>query len=256
MVLLEQADYPLAVEMAKQVAVDKVYPLSIAEGFQAGEIFADSAEHPRVLLYWHACGFGFTAGELHEDFVREIVGFMRNPRQNHGGRLALEAGEDAVLERLLLSDDHIRKQEQNSFAFVGAANDEILADTEILPITAENCGRLTGRITPRFSWDSAAQFLSHGFGYCILHEGEFAACSFSAGISRAYVDIGVETAERFRGKGYGRRVVSRMIAEILRRGQIPVWQCHVSNEASKRLAQSQGFVLRGTHPLYVYENPS
>ena len=255
MELLKKSDYPLAAEMAKQVAVDTVYPLSIAEGFQSGEIFADSAEHPHTLLYWHTCGFGFTAGELHEDFVREIVGFMRNPRPNHSGRLALEAGTDEHLEQLLLADGHIRKQEQHMFSFAGKKQAEILADTEIEPITAENYDQLAGRITPRFSWDSTAQFLQNGFGFCVFCEGKFAACAFSAGISRAYVDIGVETAEAFRGMGYGRRVVSRMIAEILRRGQIPVWQCHVSNEASKRLAVSQGFALRGTHPLYVYENP-
>lgn len=66
-----------------------------------------------------------------------------------------------------------------------------------------------------------------------------------------YVDIGVETFDGFKGKGYGKIVVSAMIAKILKRGQIPVWEYNTTNEASMRLACSVGFKIKGIHPLYV-----
>ena len=80
-----------------------------------------------------------------------------------------------------------------------------------------------------------------------------AACAFSSGISNDYVDIGVETAEECRGKGYGRIVVSAMVNETLRRGKTPVWGCDTRNEASMRLACSVGFEIVGTHEWYTYE---
>ena len=80
-----------------------------------------------------------------------------------------------------------------------------------------------------------------------------AACAFSSGVSKDYVDIGVETAEECRGKGYGKIVAYAMVKEILRRGKLPVWDCDTRNEASMRLACSVGFEIIGTHPWYKYE---
>ncbi len=253
MYLLSPSEYSRAAAAAAHTTLDKVYPFSIAEGLQSGEIFADCAEHPRAYLFWHACGFGFPVGEISKEFLGEIVCVMKNPEacRAHSGRLALEAECNTAMEAFLLSDGTIQKAEQYQFAFVGADTKKSLADTEIVPMDTENYEHIKGRIVPSFSWDSKAQFLQNGFGFCLFHAGEFAACAFSAGISHQEVDIGVETAEQFRGMGCGKRVVARMIAEILRRGQTPCWQCHTQNEASMRLALSQGFVLKQKHPLYL-----
>ena len=67
------------------------------------------------------------------------------------------------------------------------------------------------------------------------------------------MDIGVETAEECRGKGYGRLVSAAMVKETLRRGKIPVWDCDTRNEASMRLACSVGFKIVGTHQWYAFE---
>ena len=256
MYFLSKANYSDAVEAVKKTSLDRVYPLSIAEGRQSGEIFADRAENPRCYLFWHACGFGFLAGEPNQTFLHKIAMRIQNPPANeHNGRLALETENNTALETFFHAYPTIEKKEQYQFKFAGTSPSPSLSDIEIVPIDAENYKLLAGRITPPFSWDSESQFLQNGFGFCIFHAGMFAACAFSASISRDYVDIGVETAEAFRGKGYGKRVVYRMIAEILRRGQIPLWQCSTQNKISERLAYSAGFVLQEKHPLYVASAP-
>lgn len=256
MYLLTEVQYPDAAKAAQGIALDRVYPLSISEKRQSGEIFADRKENPRCYLFWHTCGFGFLAGTPDQAFLGEIAARMQNPpRTAHNGRLALEMENNPTLEAFFQAYPAIEKKEQYQFTFAETSSSANVSDTEIVPIDAENYKLLAGRITPPFSWDSEAQFLQNGFGFCMFHAGTFAACAFSAGISRDYVDIGVETAADFRGKGYGKRVVSRMIAEILRRGQTPLWQCSTQNEASMRLALATGFKLHGKHPLYVVSAP-
>lgn len=208
--------------------VDKVYPCSIIEEIQYGEIFVDDVSSPSVALFWHYCGFAYIAGKYDENFVAEIIELMRNPREHHAGRLALQTGNDDLISKLFLTHAGIEKKEQYLFDYTG----------KVISV-------------PTFSWESREKFLEHGYGYCILHNNRFVACAFSAGISKEYVDIGVETAEDFKGKGFGKVVTLSMIDEILRRGQKPVWECNTTNEASMRLACAVGFKIKGIHPLYV-----
>ena len=129
----------------------------------------------------------------------------------------------------------------------------------LIPLAPTSAGVETGvsfavrRIIPSFSWENKKSFLENGFGYCLIEDGKMSACAFSSGVSEDYVDIGVETAEECRGKGYGRLVTSAMVNETLRRGKVPVWGCDTRNEASKRLACSVGFEITGTHAWYKYE---
>lgn len=252
MYLIKKEHYDRAADFIQHVEVDQVYPLSITDGLQTGEIFVNDIDKPICCLYWHYCGFAFLAGEYDEAFICEIKEKMHNPTGKHSRRLALETGNDRKLEQMLLKDIMIQKNEQYLFEFTNPVTQNMVSEAglDLLPIDTNNYEMLEGQIIPAFSWESKEQFLKNGFGYCLIYNGKFAACAFSAGISDEYADIGVETAPEYRGKGYGKIVVSKMIEEILRRGKIPVWQCHINNEASKKLAVSSGFRVRGVHPLY------
>lgn len=252
MYLVTRENYNRATDFIQHIEVDKVYPLSITEGFQTGEIFTNDIDDPSCYLYWHYCGFAFLAGEYDEAFICEIKNKMHNPSEGHSGRLALETGNNSRLEEIVLKDITIQKNEQYLFEFTNPVTESMMLETgvDLLPIDSNNYEILSGHIVPAFSWESKEQFLNNGFGYCLMNYGKFAACAFSSGISNKYVDIGVETAQEYQGKGYGKIVVSKMVEEILRRGKTPIWQCHVNNEASKKLAISQGFKVRGVHPFY------
>lgn len=235
-----------------KIQVDKVYPCSIIEGIQSGEVIVDDVENPKCALFWHYSGFGYIAGEFDESFITRIISSIHSSKDKHSGRMALQIGDDEALASLM-KEYRIEKKEQYLFEYVEHVENTVELDAGFIieKINVTNYDLLSGRITPSFSWENKKQFLEHGYGYCILHENEFVACAFSAGISKEYVDIGVETLEKYRGKGYGKFVCLYMIEEIRRRKQIPIWECNTTNEASKRLACSVGFQIRGVHPLYV-----
>ncbi|MDE6032182.1 MAG: hypothetical protein K2G32_11230 [Oscillospiraceae bacterium] len=65
---LEPKDYINAVRYIDGSGCGEVYPRSIAEGFQQGDIFINS----RSALFWHYSGFAFTYGDYDENFLEDI----------------------------------------------------------------------------------------------------------------------------------------------------------------------------------------
>ena len=49
-----------------------MYPLSIAENRQYGDIFVDNVIDPHSVLFWHYCGFAYLTGEASDTVLKEI----------------------------------------------------------------------------------------------------------------------------------------------------------------------------------------
>ena len=253
--MIKLTDYRKIDHLHDQIKIEKVYPLSIIEGLQKGEIFVDNDETPTVALVWHYCGFANILGAYDERFIEETMKMMQDPPEGHSGRMALQTENDSRLEGLILKTPMVVKRERYIFEIAGEKNDILYPkEAELKEITAENYGLMKGKIIPSFSWPGKEEFLKNGLGYCLIEDGQMLACAFASGISKDYVDIGVETAEECRGKGYGKIVSAAMVKETLRRGKIPVWDCDTRNEASMKLACSVGFEIAGTHPWYTIES--
>lgn len=242
-------NYQKISHLLEQIDVEKAYPLSIMEGLQQGEVYVDHRDNPTVAFIWHYCGFANIVGKYDIDSIHDIQEMMHNPP--YSKHMALQIGTDSKLEEMILSDSAINKRERYIFHYVNEniAMPEIV-DCELKEISTENYDSFYGRIIPSFSWESKERFLQNGYGYCLMKDKQFLACAFSSGISKDYVDIGVETAEEFRGKGYGKIVALAMVKETLKRKKEPVWGCDTLNEGSMRLACSVGFEVCGTHPWY------
>jgi hypothetical protein len=55
------------------------------------------------------------------------------------------------------------------------------------------------------------------------------------------LEIGVDVARPYRGRGLGRLAVSTLAREIMRRGEVPFYGCGPTNVRSHRTAESAGF---------------
>ena len=57
-------------EFARNCTSNVVYPLSITEGFQDGNvIFSDDS---KTALFWHYCGFAYLSGSVEDSFLEKI----------------------------------------------------------------------------------------------------------------------------------------------------------------------------------------
>ena len=100
--------------LMEQINAEKVYPLSILEGYQRGEIFVDDMEAPTASLIWHSCGFANILGDYDQGFVEEVITLMQHPPEGHAGRLILQAEQDDRLQGIP-QESPIEKQMKKAF---------------------------------------------------------------------------------------------------------------------------------------------
>lgn len=220
----------------------KVYPLSVSQGFQYGDIFTYSANNCGAVLFWHYCGFAYLAGKTDEAFLEDVYKLMLN--RNNSRRFILMTDDDDT-EKFFRSKDGVSMDRRYLFEYTenkSPENPTVPSGFEIREINSELLAEIHGGIVPSLFWESSENFLKKGKGYCILDGKNAAAWAFSAAVSSSEIDIGVETAENYRGRGLAAAVAKMMIKYAFDVGKSPVWACHCNNAVSKRLTEKIGFV--------------
>lgn len=212
-----------------------VYPLSVVEGIQNGDIFEDRGD----FLIWHTGGFAFVSDKCSTttlDFIHELMTDANNRRlilfSNDSGIKEYFSGKPDIVigKRSFFSYDSSRK--------ITLPLPDGFAIEEINP---ENIGKIHGKVVPSFYWGSDV-FFKNGKGFCITHENKVVSWAFSAAVSSKELDIGVETDEHFRGLGLAAAVASKLAEYSLLLGKQPVWACNSENAASRKTAEKIGFV--------------
>ena len=237
---MKQSEFPDSNIIGQEICCGAVYPLSVVQDFQQGSI----TELDKSVLVWHFCGFAFLLGEPSDKDINSIFAMMQQAKAD-GKRLVLFSEKQSVTEAFSKLGAVIEKRYFYQFA-QQKANEVVLPDGfAVKPIVSQILPLLGGRIKPSFSWDSDESFLGNGVGFCAMHGQIPAAWAFSAAVSDDEIDIGVETAEQYRGKGLASAVVNKTVQYVLSTGKKPVWACHSENTASQKTAEKTGFVKTG-----------
>lgn len=218
---------------------DSVYPRSIAEGVQSGEIFTAGG----AVLFRHSCGFAYLSGEPDAAFLDEIAARFFRAAQSR--RFLLITADPRICDYFVSHAGATAEQRIYYRADTAPELPAAPAGFTLRRIGAELLPRITGRIVPSFSWTAPEQFLANGFGFCVMHGETAAACAFSAAVTSECVDIGVETAEEFRRQGLAKIAAAAVMREAVSRGKKPVWAHHAANAGSMHTALALGF--RQTH---------
>ena len=233
--MAEHDVYPFA----RQCAGNRVYPLSIAQRYQSGEIICDDAADPKSVLFWHCCGFAYLSGEMTESFLQTVY---KEYIQKERERRFVLITDDSEAIRFFSEKEDVTLDQRIEYRYNGpGAQVPDACSLAIERISAGNIARITGRIVPSFSWTSPEQFLNNGFGYVAVDGGRVAAVAFSAAVSSDEVDIGVETASEYRRRGLASVLAERMCREIVSMDKRPVWAHAISNVGSMRTAERVGF---------------
>ena len=221
---------------ARNCTSNVVYPLSITEGFQDGNIiFSDDS---KTALFWHYCGFAYLSGSVEDSFLEKIYQDYFVKKQDR--RFVLITDNSKAIEFFSDKDD-IVIDKRVEYRFVDLLMSAPECKYKVEPISESNYDRIHGNIVPAFSWSSKEQFLKNGFGFVVLDGDKVIAVAFSAAVSSDEVDIGVETDENYRHQGLAKVVADRMCREIISQGKKPVWAHALVNEGSKYTALGVGF---------------
>ncbi len=222
-----------------------VYPLSVVEGIQCGEIYESTDK--RSVFIWHDCGFAFLAGACDVSFLEAVYERLLDKNHTNQKRLILFANSTQAKD-FFSEKAHAAVEQRYFFEYRNAHPAYPVSFPDgytIQEMDAVILPRIMGKITPKFSWSSDEEFLKKGKGFCILHGESIAAWAFTAAVSSKEIDIGVETCSEYQKRGLAAIVASRMIQYILEQNKTPVWACHAQNTASQALAKKIGFERTG-----------
>ena len=237
---VSEKDYRKFIIWAKDNTANNVYPCSIAEGIQSGDIYVNDDADVETVFFWHYCGFGYISGRPSDGFLDEIYFGMRSDHNRR--RLVLITSDDGITDFFRNKEVLFDSRLEYSYLPHNSISETDINGFRIEQIDEENMSRIEGRIIPSFSWGSPEQFLKEGFGYIVLDRERVCAVAFSAAVSSDEIDIGVETHEDYRRKGFAAILAGRMCERILEIGKRPVWAHSISNTGSMNTALKCGFV--------------
>lgn len=217
-----------------------VYPLSVVEGLQSGDIFTENGEQ---ILIWHKGGFAFIYGSCSDWFLDSVCDLLTDRSGTNDRRFLLISKDQDVFERFEFCSE-ILTEKRYFFSYPGDTSEKTQFPDgySVRDMKPDDLSSITGQVVPLFYWDDAEAFLKNGMCSVIDHNGRIVSWAFSASLCSDMVDIGIETLPEFRGKGLALAVCQHLIRRILSEGKRPVWGCHYKNPASENLAYRLGFV--------------
>lgn len=241
---LNSSQYPDLIDMAKAHDCGSVYPLSVAEGIQEGDIFTSSVEDYEKVLFWAHSGFAYLSGNMDEYFLEDLYELMMDTTKSNTKRFLLMTRNKYIRDYFEAKDDVI-EEKRYLFAYSGAKGymQSSLPDgCELKEIDSRLLKKISGKIVPSLFWNDVNDFLAKGKGYCITCNHEIASWAFSAAASTKEIDIGIETNPGYKRQGLGMIVANKMVQYTIEQAKSPVWACHCKNAASEKIAEKLGFV--------------
>jgi len=88
---------------------------------------------------------------------------------------------------------------------------------------------------------STHDLLREGVVACAVVGGAVVSIGHTSARTSRYADIGVFTAEQWRGRGLATAAAALVATRVQETGQIPVWSTGEDNWASLRVAEKLGF---------------
>lgn len=196
------------------------------------------------ILLWHYCGFAFLYGVCDDCFLETIYDMFLSADSNLSRRFILFSANPKVIEFFKNKQDIVLGNRYN-FEYPpenAGSRGVIPSGYQICQFNQKLFDNIPGRITPRFSWRDASEFLDHGMGYCVMYKEKAVSWAFSAAVSSDELDIGIETVSDYRHMGLGFAAAEKMIQYCFEQSKRPIWSCDVNNTASLKIAEKLGFV--------------
>ncbi len=221
-----------------------VYPLSVAEGIQEGDIFTSLIGNYNQVLFWTQSGFAYLSGNMDECFLEDIYKLVLDRNKTNAKRFLLMT-RDKCIHKYFENKDDVVIERRYLFEYEG---DKIVNECdlptgyELKEMDNELLMKISGTIVPSLFWRNIKDFLAKGKGYCISCGDDIATWAFSAAVSSKEIDIGVETNPKYQRQGLGKIVAKKMVQYTIEQSKKPVWACHYKNNASAKMAEKLGFV--------------
>jgi len=272
MILLNKKEYYKLLLPIKKVEINHLFAEAVLLGHVSGTVYVDQIENPSTFYVSHPYGMSLLFGETRNDeFNTRLVGHALNNFKTRDRYEWLQAYPEKwnleinsmwkeYLIKSLNNDPQITESriEVNTRVNFKFNISTYLNFKENCPLVVGNTIRTTpeifdtmqGGVIPGRFWDNVTDFSKQAVAYSVLVGDKIASTAFSAFIINDQLEIGIETTEEFRGKGYAVSACLSLIDYCLEHDYEPVWGCKLENTASYLLAQKLGFEPTIYWPFY------
>jgi RimJ/RimL family protein N-acetyltransferase len=272
MVLLDKSKYDKVLGPLKQVIINNLFARSVVEQQLPGSIYVDNINSPATFHVFHPYGMSLLFGKPdNKEFNSKLFDYCLNTnkiRTRYEWMQAFPGPWDSKLEELFrghlvksadnLENDHHDKIELNTRVNFKFNINKYLEfkqnfshkDFQIARTDKEIYEQMKGSVVPMYFFENANHFYTQGVGFSLFYEGQLASTAFSAFILDRQLEIGIETIEKFRNKGFAKYTCSSLIDYCLDHNYEPVWSCKLENIGSYTLAQELGFEPTFKLPFY------
>lgn len=225
---------------------------AVLEGDGAGRILVDHAARPTWgVVQEVAFGSIYVGGAVDAPLMHRLVDELR--------------AKGDVLIGLWPGDERIpllpgrRDYEGSVLDFAdrpaGARLDEylrVLPGCEIRRMDRELFERCADRDLDAAIFGGVEKALERGRGMCLLRGDEILSEAFAGPSALGMIEIGTETQEAHRGRGYATLVCAHLIHDCEQRGYRTYWNCDKANLASAAVARKLGFRLEREYRLFAW----
>jgi len=272
MILLDISNYDKVLEPLKKVRINHLFADAVLRGHVSGQVYVDNDQKPGVFYVVHPYGMSLLFGEnIHEEFNSWMLGRALNNTQTRVKDEWLQAYPEtwnnhitsAWTEYIVKPDEHNNPEMDkrievytrvnfkfNKATYLDFKNKELLSAIKTVRTTAVMFENIQGSVIPGRFWDNVDDFSQRAVSFSVLEGDQVVATAFSAFIIDDLLEIGIETSDSHRGKGYALAACSALIDYCIENHMEPVWGCKLENTASYLLAQKLGFQPTVYWPFY------
>jgi RimJ/RimL family protein N-acetyltransferase len=225
---------------------------SALNGYHPAIALADAADDPRwCVLRSGWFGRTFIGGEIeprvlglavqHLCQTGHVLLDLGDPRSAH-----YPAGATGIEPRIEFYD---RPPEDRSLdRWIGP----IPGHLRVRPVTHETFHACAMQHQCLSVFGTVSRYLERSVGFLLLEGTRLLSEAHAIFWGDTLVEIGVHTAEGYRGLGYATRVSAHLIRACEQRGYATYWGCHVDNLASAAVARKLGYGVETNYTLAYY----
>jgi hypothetical protein len=240
-----------------------VLPYAVCEGINPGRVFVDHPQNPAVALIWTGVGYyflgGIPSGQTDLLSISHCLEEFLIPASRAMGEtgyiLITSPGWEEHIAQLLPGRAPITIF-RRTFTFEPGAFYQAAGRLPELPRDL-TLARMDETLAERSglppSWRSPQNFVQDGLGFAILSGEQIVSSCTSVFACRRGLEMDVNTAEEFRGRGLASIAAAAFIRECLRQNRQPNWETFWENEPSTKLAQKLGYQIKEEYPVTYWE---
>jgi GNAT superfamily N-acetyltransferase len=229
------------------------YAIDCAVEGQIRQVFVDDPRHPAAFCIrtgplWYFAGHADTPGG--QALLREFPPYnllMPSPLN------WIAAAQDHFQGKLIPMPRYSFSTENLTEEHIKALIDTSPHREKITPLDVDLVERLAEPSQDHLGFEdfgSTAEFLRRGMGYAALEGDEILGIGYSSLVCSRGIEVSLFVEERYRQRGLGTALASRLLLETLGKGLRPNWDA--ANPESCKLALKLGYKFKASYETYYY----